>query len=128
MTDDDEMAFEPGPTALDLLEQMATGRLPKSLYRGVVHAVHLRVPVHIWAQMSAIANLGNNSYNAASIMMFEVALEALKDRLSDEDLQRVNEYAGLCMAQFWVLKGVERDAEGRPAIADHPELWEEVGS
>ena len=64
MTDDDEMAFEPGPTALDLLEQMATGRLPKSLYRGVVHAVHLRVPVHIWAQMSAIANLGNNSYNA----------------------------------------------------------------
>lgn len=74
-------------------EQLAAviGGTGKSTLKAVARPVLLRVPETDLAELDAMAKMANKSRNAMAVHLLEVALDAVRSELAEEDLQTLND-------------------------------------
>lgn len=69
-------------TEVDHLIAMAEGR-GRSRYSGALKPIQVRVPVHTWAILSALAEQADTSRNVVVFKMIDAALEKVSEGLTD---------------------------------------------
>lgn len=69
-------------------------RRAKTDYVGVTKIVSVRMPLHTFVDLSALANVSGKTKNATAVMLLEVGIEEVKARLSAETLKDLSDIAG----------------------------------
>lgn len=66
------------------------GGTGKSMIVSVARPVLLRIPEHDLAELDAMAKMAEKSRNAMAIHLLEVAIEAVREAMTEEDLTALN--------------------------------------
>lgn len=77
-----------GPSEVDHLIAIAEGR-GKVWYSGVVKTISVRLPIHEYAAIAALAEMSGASMNIVVSKMVDAALEKIGDGLSQEARERL---------------------------------------
>lgn len=87
------------PTDVELATQVIRRRA-KWTTGGIVQVVHSRVPIPVFCQVQAAANMAGTSYNSMLSVVVQAGMEAIRSHLTPSERSRLQEYAGLCMADY----------------------------
>lgn len=60
-------------------------------YVGSTRTISLRLPASFYAEIQALAHVSGKSRNNTMVMLFEVGMEAIRSRISEETAQRLRE-------------------------------------
>lgn len=74
-------------STLDELVSIAEGR-GRGFYTGAIKACSLRIPMHLYAQSQALADMGKTSLNDVLSRLVEIGIDQVRDRLSDAAAER----------------------------------------
>lgn len=89
------------PTKVELAAQVIRRRA-KTGTRGHVQVVHSRIPVPVFCQVQAAANMAGLPYNSMLWIVLQAGMEAVEKLLTASEQSRLKEYAGLCMTDYLV--------------------------
>jgi predicted DNA-binding protein len=63
----------------------------KTEYVGASKIVSVRVPLHLFTELQALAHLSGKTKNATFVTLLEVGIEEVKERLSDDTIKNLDE-------------------------------------